>query len=221
MNFTGIYNSSLRLRGFTIFLFLALTSRGELVVPLVIRSNENLPTHTHTCTWTLDHITILPTYKLFIEPWCAGPGLCMTRKVSIMSCISTRPHFKENNYSIKQTRRFLNSVVRSPSRETSPLLSLFFHMSTQLTAGSAECWPNTSKVLVWSVERSQASFVQWRTKWDWGLRGYTEYPVNVAKCTLDRLVDQWSPKWRSITDTHGLDIQTNRLWRNAVSNIIS
>ena len=118
MNFTGIYNSSLRWRGLTTSLFMTLTSRGELMVPWSVRSNENLPTR--TCTWTLDHITLLPTCKLFFESWCTESGLCMTRKASMMSWISTRPHFRENSYSIKQTLRVLNPVVRSSKPKDKP-----------------------------------------------------------------------------------------------------
>ena len=191
MNFTRIYNSSLRWRGLTTSLFLTLTSRGELMAPWAIRSNENLPTH--TCTWTLDHLNVLPTYKLFFEPWCTEPGFCMIRKASIMSWISTRSHFRENNYSIKQRRRVLNPVVSSSKPKDKPIsVALIPHIQTTYGRFS-RMLANTSNVLAHSRGRSPGSFVLWRTTWEWGLRGYTAYPVSVARCTSDRLVDHWSP----------------------------
>jgi hypothetical protein len=41
--------------------------------------------------WLMDHITILPANKPFLQPWYKGPGLYATRKASIMSWNSLRP----------------------------------------------------------------------------------------------------------------------------------
>ena len=56
---------------------------GDQMAPWAIRSTKNVPTQ--TSTWTLNHITILRKNKPFLQPSCTGPGLCLTRKVSMMS----------------------------------------------------------------------------------------------------------------------------------------
>jgi hypothetical protein len=43
-----------------------------------------------TSTQTLVHITILPTNR-FLQLWCTGPRVCVTRKASMMNWISLQP----------------------------------------------------------------------------------------------------------------------------------
>jgi hypothetical protein len=71
----------------------------------------------------------------------------MTRKDSIMSWISTRPHFRENSYSIKQTRRVLNPVARSSKPKDKPTSVALLPFAQTTYGRLSRMWPNTSKVL--------------------------------------------------------------------------
>lgn len=119
----------------------------------VHRSTENLTTP--TSTWTLDHISIPPTYKLFFQP-------CHT-VLSMIRWHSSRPLSEKmgivsNRYDSPSTWRLeLLSWKRSPAQ------LLFFHMSSWHTAGSSECWPNTtSNMLTCCLGRFPVFFFWWR-----------------------------------------------------------
>ena len=64
------------------------------------------------------------TYKPFFQPWCTEPGLCVTRKASMMSWSNSGPlsgkmGVAPNRYDRPSTRR-----LETPSRKTSPPRSL-------------------------------------------------------------------------------------------------
>ena len=175
MAFTGVHNPPWRWRKTAISVFLALTYAGDLIAPWTIRSAENLPTQTPT--WALDHITILPTYKLFCQPWCTEPRLCVT--TSMMSWSYGKIGIVSDRYDGP-----LFWPLEPTSHKGSPPRSLFFCMSGRHMVDPAEWWLNTTlNELACHLGRSPASFVPWRTTWGLDLRGYTAFPASVVGCT--------------------------------------
>jgi len=174
-----------------------------------------LKTYTQISAWTLDHINVLPTYKLFLQTWCTEPGICVTRKASMLSWNSSRPFSRKMGIDLSRYNMLSTRRLESGGLMTSPPQLLFFHMSRWLMAVSGECWPKTtSRVLACHLGRSPSSSIWWRITWYWGHRRYTAYALSVARCPTDRVVSLLETRIRNITDTCGLDIQTNWQWRN-------
>jgi hypothetical protein len=100
---------------------------------------------------------------------------------------------------------------------TSPPRSPSCRMFRRHIAALVEGWPNTTRgVLACRRGKSPASYVLWRMTWGWGLPVCIAPPVNVARCTLDRLVDPLRPELNSITNKFALGILNNRKWQNTV-----
>lgn len=143
--FTGIFSSPWKWRGTATSLFLTKTSTGVWMAPSATRSTENLPTQ--TSAWILDQITILPTYKLFLQPWCnVWLGKPPWWVGSSSRPLSGKTSTLANRYDVPSTWWW---EPQSPNRR--PPHSLSCLMSKQNTAAledlqlppSREGWPET------------------------------------------------------------------------------
>ena len=177
MAFTGIYISPWAYREATTYPFLTLKYTVDHKV-------YQEPTHTNLYLDHGSHHRPSNVQAVLSSLVHGARALCDKRIHAELELLKNT--FRENGCGMKQMWWALSPLVR-----TSKLKRLFFfYMSRWHMASSAECWPNTtSDILVCHLERSPVSFVQWRMTWDWGLWGYTAFPVSVGRCTLDRLVD--------------------------------
>jgi len=216
MAFIETYNFPSRWRKTATYPYSTLTYTGEWMAPWAIRSTENLSTL--TSTWILDPSNILIQVILST---LAHRTRALCYKESLGDELgSSKPLLWKmvivsNRYDGPSTRR-----LEPPSRKRSPPLSLFFRMSRRLTAGSAECWPNTPlNVMACRLGRSPDSFLLWRTTWDWWLWEFTAYPASVVRSTSDRVVVLQRPEYKSTTGTYGFGNLTNRRRQNKGSTI--
>ena len=65
------------------------------------------------------------------------------------------------------------------------------HTSRPPAATVAECWPDTSKVLVYLWGRCPVSCLLWKVAQDWRCWVCTTCPLSIARCISDRLVVKW------------------------------
>lgn len=93
---------------------------------------------------TVDHITSLRTNKPFLQTWCTGPGLCLTRKASMMSLNSFIPFSGKTGTVWSRSDMPSTQQWKLPSPNICPPQLLSCHLSRWHTATLAECWPNTT-----------------------------------------------------------------------------